>query len=205
MKQILKTLTVFSVLMLTSCYLQAQEQGKIRVGADIGMILPANGIGLSGNLDLRYNISNRLSAGLRLGSGGMMKNMEVLMDGSGATVTVSGHKSYLATSDYYFTKQYSQFAPFVGAGAGIFKIGNVYAEMENGENVDITAGWGTKFTVGAALRGGFEFDKFRLAMDYYLIPRTSLYNILGNEIGTASNSYMNISVGFYIGGGRWGK
>jgi hypothetical protein len=50
------------------------------------------------------------------------------------------------------------------------------------------------------IRGGIELGKFRLALEYNLIPKSDL------EIGESiDNSYFGASIGFFVGGGKWKK
>lgn len=44
-----------------------------------------------------------------------------------------------------------------------------------------------------------------MGVEYNIIPDSDLQDLDGNIIGTASNSYLGIHLGFYVGGGRWSK
>jgi hypothetical protein len=55
------------------------------------------------------------------------------------------------------------------------------------------------------LRGGFEAGHFRMALDYYLIPKSEVYDLSNNLLGFTKNSYLNLSIGFYLWGGKWSK
>jgi hypothetical protein len=59
--------------------------------------------------------------------------------------------------------------------------------------------------MGGLLRGGFEWGKFRMGLEYNLVPKSTLQDTSGNNRGTISNSYLGIHLGFFVGGGKWGK
>jgi hypothetical protein len=54
--------------------------------------------------------------------------------------------------------------------------------------------------LGGFFRAGFELGKLRLAATYNLIGKSELDG--GGEV---KNSYFSVSLGFYLGGGKWGK
>lgn len=181
------------VLSALSGSVQAQEVGKVRVGFNFGYAIPDGGGGISYSLEPKYNLKENMMVGLKFGAAGMLKNIEG-EDGAGtfeADLAATGY--YLGTFDYYFHKSGS-FAPYVGAGMGIFKI----AALEV-NNVSFAAD--NKF--GGLLRCGFELGKFRLGAEYNLIPNSDLEDLNGNAAGESKNSYINIHLGFFFGGGQW--
>lgn len=44
-----------------------------------------------------------------------------------------------------------------------------------------------------------------MGVEYNLLPDSDLENIGGTKIGTVSNKYVGIHLGFYLGGGKWGR
>jgi hypothetical protein len=44
-----------------------------------------------------------------------------------------------------------------------------------------------------------------MAADYNIVASSTLVDIQNNPIGTTGNNYLNLSIGFYIGGGHWRK
>jgi len=58
---------------------------------------------------------------------------------------------------------------------------------------------------GGLIRCGFELGKLRLSLDYYLIPASTMLNEDLVAIGNANNSYLNINLSLYLGGGKWRK
>ena len=96
----------------------------------------------------------------------------------------------LAGGVYYFNKN-KAYTPFLGGGLGVYVIGS------GSDNID-EQGFGPQ--IGGMVRGGIELSKFRIALEYNIIPKSDLG--LGKSM---KNSYFGASIGFYIGGGKWKK
>jgi len=200
---------VLSLLIAAMAFnVNAQEKGKIRVGLDAGLGLPNAGAGFNGGLDLRYNIEDNINVGLKFTSGLLIKDINVDNVANTASLTTSIISSYLATSDYYFGKGTSIFSPFLGGGLGFYKVINIGLSASGTStptpptNTSVFLGE-TKF--GGLLRGGFELGHFRMGLEYYLIPSSNTVDINNVINGTTGNSFLNISLGFYFGGGHWKK
>jgi hypothetical protein len=177
----------------------AQKEGGFRVGFDLGFTVPSNGGGgLLFSIEPKYNIKENANIGLRIGSAAMIRDVQD--NGSSSSGKISVNASYLGTYDYYFNKAGKSFVPYIGGGVGLYSIANVaYDDVSTASKVSIS---GTE-KVGALLRGGFEWGKFRMGMEYNLVPKSDLYNISGDKVGTVSNTYLGMHVGFYVGGGKW--
>jgi outer membrane protein X len=191
-KFILLGLVLFSLV-------NAQEQGRVRVGLDLGLGLPNMGAGFVGSADIRYNVLDNLNVGLRSVSGILVKDMDV----NASTATMGVVSSFYGISDYYFHNAGSSFAPFLGGGLGSSKIVNLKIDPDAVTTVPSTITFNSKF--GGVLRGGFEAGHFRMALDYYLIPKSEVYDLSNNLLGFTKNSYLNLSIGFYLWGGKWSK
>jgi len=172
---------------------QAQEQGKFRVGLEAGYTMPDGGGGVLLAIEPKYNVADNMNIGLRFESAAMAKNVGE----TEADLTASG--SYTGTFDYYFNSGSSSFAPFIGGGVGYSTLGNLSASVEE-ENIEGSVELEVDGKFGGLIRAGFEAGKFRLAATYNLIGKTDLGE--GAEI---KNSYLGISLGFYLGGGKWKK
>lgn len=171
---------------------QAQEEGKFRVGLEAGYTMPDGGGGVLLAIEPKYNIADNMSIGIRFESAAMAKN--VTGDGVSIEADLAASASYLGTFDYYFHNGSSSFAPFMGAGVGYSTLANIaFDEFGPDSEAEVDG----KF--GGLIRAGFEWGKFRLAANYNLIGKTE---IEGTEI---KNSYLGISLGFYLGGGKWKK
>ena len=196
----MKKITLLATALLISAFSYAQQQGSVRVSLDLGYAIPsAGGGGLAIYLEPMYNIKDNMSVGVRIGSAGLIKEVEST-DGEILEGEVGANGSYMATFDYHFNKSGSSFVPFVGGGLGYVSVANIGFDSDTvGTNDDLEADG----KLGGMIRAGFEWGKFRLGLDYNLIPKSDLEDIDGNEIGTSKNSYLGISLGFFVGGGKW--
>lgn len=187
--------------------LQAQEQGRVRVAGNLGYCTANLGAGMSVDLlDIRYNVLDNMNVGIKFGGAMLIRDIHETSYNSG-TATVHVNTNVMFEGDYYFHNGTSSFAPFAGVGIGSFGIYNMYMEIDPSQQTFVET---SQFplpnrTIGGAIRGGFELGRFRLAMEYYLIPPTAKYDIMNNmqEFGTSRNSYLTVNLGFYFGGGRW--
>lgn len=191
-------LSIIVLLLYTSVY--SQKQKGFRVGLDFGFVPASGGGGAMFSIEPKYNIKDNMNLGLRIGAAAVVRDI----DNSGATTTakVAANGSYLVTYDYYFNKAGKTFVPYIGAGAGYYTLANVELnDTANSDNVVLDA----KGKMGGLVRGGFEWGKFRMGVEYNLIPDSDLQDLNGGSVGKVSNSYVGIHLGFYLGGGKWGK
>jgi outer membrane protein W len=195
MKKII--LLVFITLVFANGY--SQKKGGFRVGLDFGFVPSDGGGGAMFSLEPKYNIQDNMNIGLRIGVAAIIRDLNT--DGSSSSAKVSANGSYVGTYDYYFHKSGSSFAPYIGAGVGYYSLANVEFDDAATEtiNPEVTG------EMGALLRGGFEWGKFRMGVEYNLVPDSDLENSNGEKVGTASNAYVGIHLGFYLGGGKWGE
>ena len=164
------TLSLLLVLGLTA--MNGQEEGKFRVGLDLGYV-SAHGGGVLFHIEPKYNITDNSNIGLRLG---VTTDTGIWGDSSA---------SILGTYDYYFNSGNPVISPFLGAGLGLFAF-------------DKTTLFGPKISYekfGGLIRGGVEIGKFRITLEYNIIPKSEY----------TKNSYFGASIGFYVGGGKWKK
>ncbi len=169
-------------LLTLSFSLQAQDYGPIEWDVlRLGYVIPSGdgvGAGIAIGSEVRYNISNTLSAGLRaefalFGSG----------DLEGADIGAVG--SYSLIGDYYFQTESNKRA-FAGFGIGTF--GGASVTVDDGMGGEIEAsGDGS---IGIIPRLGYELGFLRI---------TGEYNLLFAE---GSSNYIGIQLGFTIGGRR---
>jgi hypothetical protein len=204
MKKILLAL----VILCSVFSLQAQVQGKIRVAGNFGIALPTAGYGMSIDfLDVRYNILDNLNAGIKFGFGFNVRDID-LINPSSASATVHTNFNTMIVGDYYFHNGSSAFAPFVGAGIGSFSVYDIkISNFDPSQSVtyNYTDMPTAPKVIGGAIRGGFELGRLRLAMEYYMIPKTAMFaadNIM-QTVGTSNNSYLTVNLGFVLGGGKW--
>ncbi|MCK5814956.1 MAG: hypothetical protein KAH07_03330 [Flavobacteriaceae bacterium] len=156
----------FVILGITS--INGQEKGEIRVGLDLGAFFNDNGGSGLLSLETKYNLTDNSNIGIRIGT--KVNPFEFLFDDE-----YTAH--IIATYDYYFHYKKTAIFPFLGGGLGL------YEGFNSGNNF------------GGMIRAGLELSKFRLTLEYNIIP--------GNNALGYKNSYFGTSVGFYIGGGKW--
>lgn len=185
----MKILFTILVIILSS---QAFSQSKLyKPGeVDLGLIVafPTNedlNIGFGGYLEPRYNLSDRISAGVRFEAVAIASDEGAIVNGDVVEINVSGVTSFLFTGDYYFTDTYVR--PFAGVGLGIFILGDVEYVTED----VVTDHLGTRF--GYAPRIGIEVGHLRLTAEYNLITGMTKIN---------SRDYIGLKMAITIGGGR---
>ena len=183
----------------------SQEKGKFRVGLDLGYVPASGGGGGLFSLEPKINIKDNMNIGLRLGGAAVVRDL-VTNESDQFTAKVAGIGSYVGTYDYYFHKSGSgsSFAPYVGAGFGYYSLANVEvddADVDQSQTLDPTVSG----VFGGLIRGGFEWAGFRMGLEYNFIPDSDIENIDGDVVGTAKNAYIGIHIGFFVGGGKWGK
>ncbi|WP_010522657.1 hypothetical protein [Aquimarina agarivorans] len=192
-------------LFFTGLLIQAQTKGKVRVDFNLGYAIPqAGGGGLALSLEPKYNIADNMSVGLRFGTALLVKEVNVNESEETAEGEIGGNGSYLGTFEYNFNKGNSSFAPFVGAGVGYYSIANIGFDSNtdpdtSSEELEASG----KF--GGMVRAGFDWGKFRLGLEYNIVPESDLKDFNNETIGSTKNSYLGISLGFFLGGGKWGK
>ena len=205
MNKINKKFKLITLLLFSTILLYSQKQGNIRVGGNIDLAFPNQGFGFGGDIDGRYNILDNLNAGIKVGTVLGFRDKVITKSDLTGTLKLIMINSYLLTSDYYLNYGESVFAPYVGGGFGLFNITNVKFAVDNNPNYSSLFNIARDNKIGGLLRAGVEISKFRLGAEYYFIPRSDLYDITHTKVGVTSNSYFNISIGFYIGGGKWDK
>ena len=188
---------VFGVLSISSF---SQQESQFRVGMDVGYTFVKDGLGLSLMLEPKYVVNKDLNIGLRVAGSAIIRDADFFIFVPIQTTETYVY-SFLGTCDYYFSKGTS-FVPFVGGGIGFASALSLINENEENELVrDLQFKGG----LAGVLRGGFEWGKFRMGLEYNLVPKTPLYLESGITTTDISNSYFAITLGFYVGGGKWGK
>ena len=191
-------LAVSAMLVFITGY--SQKEGAFRVGLDAGFVPSSGGGGALLSLEPKYNIADNMNIGLRIGVAAKVRNVN--FSDANTSAKASASNSYVATYDYYFNKAEKTFVPYVGAGLGYYSIANVEFDDTDNSN-DFNAEASGK--LGGLVRAGFEWSKFRMGLEYNLVPESTFQDLIGNNKGTVANSYVGIHLGFFVGGGKWGK
>ena len=189
-----KVLIYVMLAVLTTSGAFAQQQGRVRGSLNAGYAIPTGGGGVAVDAQIGYNLLDNMTVGLKWG-GALMARVSPNDDGG----DISFNNSYLATLTYFFNNGSSRFAPFAGLGLGMYQVASFGAGDAN-----IRVAGGNKF--GGMVTAGFEFGKFRLGIEYKLIPGSDVYYTgTAPARTTIPNSYFGVTIGFVIGGGRWGR
>lgn len=199
----MKKIILFAFVFLAFANSYSQEEGKFRVGLDFGYVPASGGGGGLLSLEPKYNITDNMNIGLRLGGAAVVRDL-VSNNSEEFTAKVAGISSFAGTYDYYFHKSGSgsSFAPYVGAGFGYYSLANVEVD-DSANSEEITPA--VSGVMGGLIRGGFEWAGFRMGLEYNFLPDSDLENTAGAKVGTAKNSYVGIHIGFFVGGGKWGR
>lgn len=93
--------------------------------------------------------------------------------------------------------------PYLGTGIGIYSVANVEKD-DDYEREYMSAR--SVFRTGGLLRGGFEWRKFRLGLEYNFMSKSNLQDARGNDLGiSVSNNYLGMFLGYYFSKAKWGK
>lgn len=201
MKKLFSTLLFLAV--IQSSY--AQRAGGFRFQMDLGTAMPdGGGIGALVNLEPQILIKDNLAFGMRLGVAALAKDVTYYSIQEDYNGEVSANASVAGTLNYYFNNGNSRVAPYVGGGFGYYALSSVQiddTDFDDGETGDLEA----SFAWAPMVRAGIELGKFRIGAEYNFVPTSDLQNINGQVIGEAVNEYFGFTLGFFVGGGKWGK
>jgi hypothetical protein len=193
-----KTILLGIVSLILTISAIGQDLKPFKFDISLGYAIPG-GSGAKGGVlfaaEPKFAVIPQLAVGVRMEVAVMARGVSGT-ESNYSDVEVKASASYLATSDYYFSDNYS-FRPFVGLGAGLYSLAaatvDEYDDQYNGE---------AQVKFGGMVRGGFETRHFRLGIEYNLVPKTTYtdYYGTGGEVVT-KNGYIGLKVGICIGGG----
>lgn len=199
-----KLLTIF-VLFLFIHTAYSQEAGKFRFQMDLGVAAPQDGgIGALVNFEPQVLVTKNLTVGLRMGVAGLAKDVTYYSIPDDYDGELSANTSISGTLNYYLNNGNSRVAPYIGAGFGYYALSNIDIEdsdIDEDEVGDLKA----NFAWAPMIRAGVELGKFRIGAEYNFVPTSDLQNVSGEVIGRAINEYFGFTLGFFVGGGRWGR
>lgn len=204
----MKKLLLLVTTIIVSISIKAQESTlkAFKVDVSAGYALPTssgNGDRAKGGgvfvVEPKYALTNNISIGLKMETALFVKIGGVDIAGQDLDHSVKGIGCYLASGDYYFNDNYS-FRPFVGTGAGLFRIAN--AEVSSFDSEPIIE---VSSKLGGMIRGGFEAKHFRIGVDFNFVP-ASKFNSTDNSgsvtVVQLKNTYVGLKLGICIGGGE---
>lgn len=182
---------VYLLVLLATLGLRAQESGKFRTDIELGYAAQSGANGYFVAIEPKFNIADDMNIGLRIASTYFNTTITdpIYFE---QTDLDAGSLAIGGTFDYYFDDLTgSSFTPFAGAGVQYAMLSNDY----------VTDGEGK---IGGFVRLGFEWGKLRVGAEYNLIPSSAFVDTYGSSYAyNTSNSYIGITVGIFIGGGKW--
>lgn len=197
----MKKIIVLVLLTFAFANAYSQEKGRFRVCLDFGYVPTGGGGGGMFSIEPKYNLTDNMNVGLRLGVAGIARDIET-NSGQSTTAKISANSSLVGTYDYYIHIGKMSFVPYVGAGFGYYEIANI--EFDDATSSEITPA--STGEMGGLIRGGFEWGKLRVGVEYNFVPDSKLQDSNGNVTDVSvANSYVGLHIGFYLGGGKWGK
>ena len=173
-------------------------QVKLRIEPGFLQKTESDNLGLMLNVEPNIQISKNSVIGLRFGLALNPQKFEnndssqFVFDEMNDNAVIS----FMPTFDYYLNDNYTR--PYFGAGLGYYLFSSVIIANPS-ENV--TEG-SVNNQLGLLLRGGLEWGKTKIGLEYNFIPKADIEIPNGEIIGTVDNSYFGISIGFLIGGGK---
>lgn len=183
----------------------AQRAGGFRFQMDLGTAVPKDGgIGALVNLEPQILLKDNLAVGLRFGIAGLAKDVTYYSIPDDYDGEVGVNASITGTLNYYFNKGNSRVAPYIGAGFGYFALSNIDIEEED-IDADEVGDLEASFAWAPMVRAGVELGKFRIGAEYNFVPTSDLQDVSGAVIGEAINQYFGFTLGFFVGGGKWGR
>jgi len=201
MKKLLGVLV--ALLIMNTAY--SQQAGKFRYQMDFGTAVPKDGgIGAIVNIEPQILVMDNLAVGMRMGVAGLAKDIVYYDIPDDYDGEIGANLSVLATANYYFNFGEGRVAPYIGGGFGYYGLSNIDIEEtdideEDIENLEADFAW------APMVRAGVELNKFRIGLEYNFVPKSNLQNVGGDVIGQATNEYFAFTLGFFVGGGRWGN
>tara|TARA_R110002020_G_scaffold192596_2_gene392818 strand:+ start:604 stop:1209 length:606 start_codon:yes stop_codon:yes gene_type:complete len=200
----MKKILVLLVFLAISSVSFAQEAGRFRMVLEAGPAIPkGGGIGMLFNAEPKINVTDNMAVGVRFGMAGLAKDVTYYNITDDYEGDLSINLSASATFDYFFHREGSKLAPFVGAGFGYYALSNVKVTSTDFDNPDNFGNLEANFKWAPMLRVGLELNKFRMGAEYNFIPSSNLQNSSGQVIGEAVNQYFGFTFGAFIGGGKW--
>lgn len=201
MKKLLVILFLFQF--ISTAY--AQRADSFRFQMDLGTAAPKDGgIGALVNLEPQILVMNNLAFGLRLGATGLAKDVVYYEIPDDYIGELAGNASVLGTANYYFNYDKGRVAPYIGAGFGYYALSNIDiddTDIDEDEIGDLKA----NFAWAPMVRAGVELGKFRIGAEYNFVPTSDLQSVNGEIVGQAINEYFGFTLGYFVGGGRWGS
>ena len=178
----------------------------MNLGMEIGVLdLSGSGnVGIFLNLEPRRKASENTIIGLRIAAtiNSLTYKNEDLSQFVIDEVSSNGVISIVPVIDYYWND--SELRPSLGIGIGSYLlVGFLDVFQPRASNpaeriVEVSVG----HQLGLLLRGGFEWGKYRVGLEYNFTPIADVTLPNGQKAGTVDRRYLGFSLGFSLWGGR---
>lgn len=185
--------------MLLLCSFNAHSQKEtnlsLRIAPGVLLRSDSENLGLLFNLEPEIKISQNTAIGLRFG---IALNSQKFENGNRSRLRIDENNdnaviSFVPTFDYYLTETKTR--PYIGLGIGYYLLSSIVVSNPTEDGT-------INNQLGLLLRGGLEWGKKRIALEYNFMPKADIEISSGQTIGTVDNSYLGLSIGFTIGGGK---
>ncbi|WKN45662.1 hypothetical protein [Tunicatimonas pelagia] len=187
---------------------------KIETGFDLGKP------GLFLNVEPKVRSTENTVVGLRFGVVGYSGsnsistiNTQTIGNNTGFEYTVNeksgnGVISFVPTFDYYLNENILLnkyfFRPYLGLGVGYYLLGT-YVEVTQLDKADFSREeirGSVSNQIGVLVRGGVEFNKLIIGLEYNFTPKGDIELPNTQTIGTVDLSFIGLSFGYTIGFGK---
>jgi len=207
----LPILAILAAGMAPAARAQAPSYQPVRVDLTFyGAYAPADATSWGGGVAIepKYNATDHLAIGLRLEAAAFVtQDVKVSSaSGTGSTNVSQGARAVttlLAKADYYLTS--STVRPFVGLGAGLYRIGGGSQSVSGGTVVQTAQSFRG---FGFAPQVGVNFGAFRLAATYHavmggdMVVTTQAVGATAPDTVKLSKNFFAFELGGTFGGGR---
>ena len=199
----MKKLTALLVLLFLVQLSYAQQKGRFRFSTDFGVAIPKDGgVGALVNVEPQFLLRDNLAFGMRFGVAGLAKDVTYFNMQKEYRGEIAGNVSVAGTLTHFFNTGKSNVAPYLGAGLGYFALSAIEIDQSYTAPAEI-GNLEADFAWAPLVRAGVELRKFRMGVEYNVVPNRNLQNLNGDFIGEAINHYAGFTLGFSIGGGKW--
>ncbi|SHG28420.1 hypothetical protein [Flagellimonas flava] len=183
------------------CFFQGNAQGdsNVKLNLEPGILLntKSENLGFLFNIEPTIAISVRSVIGLRFGVAINSHRFENNNSSQFNFDEETDHAvlSFVPTYNYYLNENYNR--PYLGVGFGYYVISTI--DIAN-PSEDVSEG-STNNQFGVLARGGMEFGRTKIGLEYNFISKAEVSIPNGQIIGKVANSYLGLSIRFTIGGG----
>ena len=183
------------------CLVNLNAQVTFRIESGVLLETDSDNLGLLLNIEPKVKASENIVIGLRFGIA--INPQKIKIDSSSSffldELDDNGIISFVSTYDYYLNDK--KHRPYVGLGLGYYLFNDIDISDRNNGSTDILKG-SVKNQLGFLLRSGLEIRNTRYGLEYNFMPKADIKIPNGQIVGTIDNSYLGLSIGFTIGGGK---